>query len=572
VRHLLRSTQIIITCIILSSICLALDNPLNDPNSGMSQALGVLDVIWTFIFIFEMIVKLISLGFCLHKGSYLRNGWNVLDFFIVLISIMGLAKLGPSSALKPMRTIRILRPLRMVSRFPELKLVVDALMSSVPETLNVLVISCLFLLIFAVFGVNYLKGTFNSCVTDDCPLIADDDVLGEFLVQWQDGEAHEPTPYSSLNNATYGAMFKTCPGDEAGGSAAWITDERHDSKKILSKEVCDCLCGEDAWQAMASQNFDNVFQAFALLWEITSTEGWTTVMYAAVDQRGPGMQHVRDYNTIWVGFFWAFMLVGAFFVMELFVGVIIDNFNRIRETKGRVFMTEAQEEWATTKAFIMKIKPEKRLRRPDGAMASKCYDFVMPGLNPKFDQTIMACIIGNSCLMALAHWTQTDTVSDLIEGGNYMFALIFTIEMVLKLFALNKRYFNDSWNRFDFIIVIGTNSGILLKLITGVNVGPVASIIRMFRIGRLFRLINSAKSLRILFNTLLSSIPSLVNIGGLLFLLFFIYSIMGVQLFAHIQMDGDDMTVHANFHGFWEAMINLFRFSTGENWNGSCTP
>jgi len=559
--------KFIIGCIVFSSICLALDNPLNDPDSGFTAVLELLDQILTFVFIIEMLIKMVALGFMLHHGSYIRNAWNKLDFFIVIISVMGLAKIGPSSALKPMRTIRILRPLRMISRYPELKLVVDALMTSVPETLNVLVISCLFLLIFAIFGVNYLKGTFNSCNTDDCPLISEDPVMGEFLHQWQEGEGHSPVTYDMLDS-NQKADFGECPGLN-GTAAAFVDDGRTAvDSKILSREVCECLCGEDAWEAMAAQNFDNVFQAFALLWEITSTEGWTSVMYAAVDQRGPGMQHVRDNNTWWVAFFWAFMLVGAFFVMELFVGVIIDNFNRIRETKGRVFMTESQEEWATTKAFIMKIKPERKIPRPKGSVGGKCYDFVMPNLNPKFDQFIMTCIILNSSIMAVQHFTQTDGVTAFIDIANYLFALIFTIEAVLKLTALGRKYFNDSWNKFDFIIVIGTNTGILVRWITGVNVGSVASIVRMFRIGRLFRLINSAKSLRILFNTLLSSIPSLVNIGGLLFLLFFIYAIMGVQLFAHIQMDGDDMTVHANFHGFWEAMINLFRFSTGENWNG----
>ena len=202
-------------------------------------------------------------------------------------------------------------------------------------------------------------------------------------------------------------------------------------------------------------------------------------------------------------------------------------------------------------------------------MGAWCYDFVMPNLNPKFDQFIMACIILNSSIMAVQHHGQSDSVSSFIELANYLFALIFTIEAILKLTALKKKYFNDSWNKFDFIIVLGTNGGILLRIITGVNIGSVASIVRMCRIGRLFRLINSAKSLRVLFNTMLSSIPSLLNIGSLLFLLFFIYAIMGVQLFAHIMMhDDSEMNVHANFHGFWESMILLFRFSTGENWNG----
>jgi hypothetical protein len=120
------------------------------------------------------------------------------------------------------------------------------------------------------------------------------------------------------------------------------------------------------------------------------------------------------------------------------------------------------------------------------------------------------------------------------------------------------------------MVVLGTNFGILMFLITGSGVGPVASIVRMFRIGRLIRLINSARELRKLFNTLITSLPSMANIGFLLAILFFIFSVMGVQAYGKIHLEaGDgDLTVHANFHSMPESFLVLFRFSTGENWNG----
>jgi len=258
-----------------------------------------------------------------------------------------------------------------------------------------LIISCLFLLIFAIFGVNYLKGTFGTC--GGCDLIDNDEsgLLESFLFQWNAQEEHiyfdtTPTPYSKVVDAGMNNHFEACPALN-GTAAAFVADERADTDRIFSIEVCDCLCGEDAWGPEPSQNFDNVFQAFALLWEIASTEGWTTVMYASVDQRGKGMQHARDMTTAWVGFYWAFMVIGAFFVLELFVGVILDNFNKIKEDQGRVFMTEAQEEWAKTKKFIMGIKPERKIRRPESAWKAWCYDFVMKNINPAFDNFIMTC-------------------------------------------------------------------------------------------------------------------------------------------------------------------------------------
>ena len=187
----------------------------------------------------------------------------------------------------------------------------------------------------------------------------------------------------------------------------------------------------------------------------------------------------------------------------------------------------------------------------------------------------MVCLNASWCLNSLA-----------LEIVNYVFAVIFTVEAIIKLIALKGRYFKNSWNIFDFMIVIGTNIGILLQVSFSISVGPIATVVRTFRLGRVFRLIRQAKSLNHLFQTLLLTLPSLGNIGGLLFLLFFIYAVMGVQLYAPVKF-GDAISEHANFQvsceqcfallhihlilalqqNFGRALITLMRCSTGEAWN-----
>jgi hypothetical protein len=133
---------------------------------------------------------------------------------------------------------------------------------------------------------------------------------------------------------------------------------------------------------------------------------------------------------------------------------------------------------------------------------------------------------------------------------NYLFALIFTLEMIIKISALGFRtYIRDSWNKFDFLIVLGTNTGILLFYVAGIEIGSISSIVRMCRIGRIFRLVNSAKTLNHYFTTIIMSLPSLFNIGLLLFLLFFIYSVMAVQIFSKVRFN-DDYSERANFRNF----------------------
>jgi hypothetical protein len=141
------------------------------------------------------------------------------------------------------------------------------------------------------------------------------------------------------------------------------------------------------------------------------------------------------------------------------------------------------------------------------------------------------------------------------------------VEAAIKLVAYKGRYFKDGWNVFDFIIVVGTGIGLLLKYGMGLDIGAVATAVRTFRVARILRIVKRASSLRILFATLVRTLPSLWNVGAILVLLTYIYSVLGVQLFANVKF-GDALGPHANFQAFDTAFMTLIRASTGENWNG----
>jgi hypothetical protein len=159
---------------------------------------------------------------------------------------------------------------------------------------------------------------------------------------------------------------------------------------------------------------------------------------------------------------------------------------------------------------------------------------------------IISFIIMNTIILGLKWYDEPADLPSIWENFNYMFAGIFTVEATIKLIAYRCKYFQDGWNNFDFVIVIGTFIGILLSQTTSVSVGPQTTLIRSFRIGRIFRLVKKAKSLRMIFNTFVITIPSLANVGGLLILLLYLYSILGVFLFATVKLQ-NELTVHANF-------------------------
>ncbi|EQD29829.1 membrane protein containing Ion transport domain protein, partial [mine drainage metagenome] len=121
-----------------------------------SKVLYILNSLFTFLFLAEAIIKIIAMGFLFNNtketGPYLKNAWNVLDFTVVVaslvdfyFSVMGhsngkLKSLKALRALRVLRALRALRPLRMIARNDGLKLVVNALFASIPSMTNVLLV------------------------------------------------------------------------------------------------------------------------------------------------------------------------------------------------------------------------------------------------------------------------------------------------------------------------------------------------------------------------------------------------------------------------------------------------
>lgn len=156
---------LILVLIGVSSILLALDNPLNNPESRLVYFLNYSDYILTAFFAAESVFKIISQGLIFNgKYSYLRTGWNVIDMVVVIVSIISLSITSNKlKIVKILRLLRVLRPLRVISRNKGLKIGIQALFMAIPSIINVIIVSMVFFLIFGIIGVNYFKGTFFNC-------------------------------------------------------------------------------------------------------------------------------------------------------------------------------------------------------------------------------------------------------------------------------------------------------------------------------------------------------------------------------------------------------------------------
>ncbi|XP_072788282.1 sodium channel protein type 1 subunit alpha isoform X9 [Taeniopygia guttata] len=301
-------------------------------------------------------------------------------------------------------------------------------------------------------------------------------------------------------------------------------------------------------------------------------KGWMDIMYAAIDSRDVLEQPKYEDNLYMYLYFVIFIIFGSFFTLNLFIGVIIDNFNQQKKKFGGqdIFMTEEQKKYYNAMKKLGSKKPQKPIPRPGNKFQGMVFDFVTQQV---FDISIMILICLNMVTMMVETDDQSEEMENILYWINLVFIVLFTGECVLKLISLRHYYFTIGWNIFDFVVVILSIVGMFLaEMIEKYFVSPTLfRVIRLARIGRILRLIKGAKGIRTLLFALMMSLPALFNIGLLLFLVMFIYAIFGMSNFAYVKREAgiDDMF---NFETFGNSMICLFQITTSAGWDGLLAP
>uniref|UniRef100_A0A667XBC8 Sodium channel protein n=1 Tax=Myripristis murdjan TaxID=586833 RepID=A0A667XBC8_9TELE len=507
----------IIFMILLSSGALAFEDIYIEQRRTVKTVLEYADKVFTYVFILEMLLKWVAYGFV----KYFTNAWCWLDFLIVDVSLVSLVAnaLGYSelSAIKSLRTLRALRPLRALSRFEGMRVVVNALLGAIPSIMNVLLVCLIFWLIFSIMGVNLFAGKYYHCV-----------------------------------NTT--------------------TDEIFPIDVVNNRSDCMALVNDSARWKNVKINFDNVGAGYLALLQVATFKGWMDIMYAAVDSRNVEDQPEYEVNLYMYLYFVIFIIFGSFFTLNLFIGVIIDNFNQQKKKMSSqdIFMTEEQKKYYNAMKKLGSKKPQKPIPRPTNAFQGCVFDCIT---KQAFDIVIMILICLNMVTMMVETDDQTEDMDTILYWINLVFIVLFTGECVLKMISLRHYYFTIGWNVFDFVVVILSIVGMFLsEVIEKYFVSPTLfRVIRLARIGRILRLIKGAKGIRTLLFALMMSLPALFNIGLLLFLVMFIYAIFGMSNFAYVKRESgiDDMF---NFETFGNSMICLFQITTSAGWDGLLAP
>ncbi|XP_050776707.1 voltage-dependent L-type calcium channel subunit alpha-1C isoform X7 [Gopherus flavomarginatus] len=488
-------TNLILFFILLSSISLAAEDPVKH-YSFRNQILGNADYVFTSIFTLEIILKMTAYGAFLHKGSFCRNYFNILDLLVVSVSLISFGiQSSAINVVKILRVLRVLRPLRAINRAKGLKHVVQCVFVAIRTIGNIVIVTTLLQFMFACIGVQLFKGKLYSC--SDSSKQTEAECRGHYI-WYKDGEVTQPM----------------------------IQSRNWENSKF---------------------NFDNVLTAMMALFTVSTFEGWPELLYKSIDSHMEDVGPIYNHRVEISIFFIIYIIIIAFFMMNIFVGFVIVTFQEQGEQEYK--NCELDKNQRQCVEYALKARPLRRYI-PKNQYQYKVWYVVN---STYFEYLMFVLILLNTICLAMQHYGQSCPFKQAMNILNMLFTGLFTVEMILKLIAFKPKpaehtQCSSSMNAEE-------NSRISITFF------------RLFRVMRLVKLLSRGEGIRTLLWTFIKSFQALPYVALLIVMLFFIYAVIGMQVFGKIALnDTSHINRNNNFQTFPQAVLLLFRCATGEGW------
>jgi hypothetical protein len=559
------------------------------------------DLVFLILFAIEMVVKMLAYGLALHPKAYLRVAWNWLDFVVVIVGFLDMFA-ADLPGISTIRLVKTLRPLRSLQRIRGMRVLVNCILEALPQMCNVLVFLLFVIVFFGLFGHAFFKGRLrHTCHADNGDGTWSS--IGETCnpeCTWDDTTMRLVGPCLSLGNLTRQMENKF--------------DPPHFTYSCRKGFECRCeydalpnpTCSYKANPNLGITSFDSILWAMVSLFQAISLEGWVDMMYQLQD--GASM-------LVWI-YFILLVLVGAIIVINLFLAVLCDNFSLADKPADDEVIEKAEDAEAETKKGADALSHANPIRQ----MCLNLYRLRW------FDIFIQGCILLNTAVMMTKYapqpmdfcttptsWYCADTIDQSHQRWDYLpptmwwvtnvlnwiLTGIFTVESIIKVLGLGPRLFaKDSMNVFDAFVVFFSLVEIVFDLLARFGDGGVVipfplSVLRAFRIIRLFKLARSIESMRKILTTLISSVGSVMYLGMLLGLIVLIFILLGMELFGGryprpelnytqgnfpehwenasmgdwMNMADDEFASRYHFDDMGNAFLSIFVVLSGENWN-----
>uniref|UniRef100_A0A3B3UW13 Voltage-dependent L-type calcium channel subunit alpha n=1 Tax=Poecilia latipinna TaxID=48699 RepID=A0A3B3UW13_9TELE len=573
----------ILLAIFANCVALGVSKPFpEDDSNSTNHDLEQVEYVFLIIFTIETFLKILAYGLVMHPSSYIRNGWNLLDFVIVIVGLFSVVletmthKSSGEQAtthhmpgkpggldVKALRAFRVLRPLRLVSGVPSLQIVLNSIMKAMVPLLHIALLVLFVIIIYAIIGLELFIGRMHRT----CYYIGTDNYVED-----------EPVPCAF---AGYGRQC-TVNGSECRGR----------------------------WDGPNGgiTNFDNFFFAMLTVFQCITMEGWTDVLYWMNDAIG--------FELPWV-YFVSLVIFGSFFVLNLVLGVLSGSFSKEREkAKARGDFQKLREkqqmeedlcgymDWITQAEDMDELDEDGNPRNlPASETASEntenideehtncCQTFrLLKGSfclsrtlrrwnrvcrrncrtavkSVTFYWLVLLLVFLNTSLSASEHYNQPDWLTQVQDIANKVLLSLFTVEMLLKMYSLGlAHYFVAFFNRFDCFVVCG---GIIETILVELEIMPPLGIavLRCVRLLRIFKVTRHWTALSNLVASLLNSMKSIASLLLLLFLFLIIFALLGMQLFGGKFNFDETQTKRSTFDAFPQALLTCFQILTGEDWN-----
>ena len=290
--------------------------------------------------------------------------------------------------------------------------------------------------------------------------------------------------YATIGVSLFKGRFRRCylTGDAIG---------KEDLLKQVNVEA-DCLRIGGLW-LNSDRNFDSIENALFALYEMITLEGWMDVMYMAVDSREIGMQPKVNTSPFYTLYFVSYLIVGNVFVLNLFVGIVIDKFNRLKDSMcGYALMTSHQREWVETEKKMVRLDLICKKQEPKVGWQVFFYRLIN---HQVFEYVFTMNILLSTVEMSLRQYKMSAKLESDLDYIKIVVIVMFNLEAMLKIAALHEEYFQNNWYRFEFCILAIINIVLLLQNVMPQN-ETSKIVLNMLATVRVARVLSMARAVK----------------------------------------------------------------------------
>jgi hypothetical protein len=472
------------------------------------------DIGFAALFTVEAIIKVIADGAFFTPNAYFRSSWGFIDG-VVLCTLWASVityLTDPGSGSRAVGAFKALRALRLLNVSDSARNTFHSLIVlGIWKLTSAALVSLSLLIPFAIYGLNLFAGQFQQCNDGNGGITNLTDCVGEFK--------DAPFEWDILVPRTVGNDF---------------------------------------------YDFDSFGGSLFILFQIVSQEGWTDVMWSGQSVTGIFTQPNNFATQGNAVYFIVFNLLGAVFILTLFVSVFMRNYS---EQTGVAFLTAEQRSWLELRKLLRQVAPSKRPSSKEKRETWRewCYRRAVTK-NGRWQRSITALLVVHLILLMLEYYPEPWGWSRARDYAFLVFTLVYIANIVIRIVGLSWiRFRRSAWDVYSLFAVSGTFITTLM-LLAEFHDRTFIQFQKLFLVSVALMIIPRNNQLDQLFKTGAASLGSIVNLLATWFVFFLVFAIALTQVFGLTRF-GNETSNNTNFRTVPKALILLFRTSVGEGWN-----